>query len=128
LAEKRHLLIGAVALVKGRVRDDGKAMASICDEFEPHFKSENPLEGAPFDVVSLILRYGADGSKEPEVGRVNKRHSELEVAMELPMAEVRALGYDDLRALIRESTLNALIAVADKYDLPKGLWEGLRSA
>lgn len=122
---KRHLLIGAVGLVKGRVRDDGKAMVSICDELEPHFVDKKLLDGAPFDVISLILRYGTKetGAK---IGRINKRHAELEVAIELPMEEVRALQYGALRQRIRNVTLDALIAVSDKYDLNATHWQCMR--
>lgn len=123
---KRHLLIGAVGLVRGRVHEDGKAMASICDELEPLFASANPLQGAPFDVVSLILRYGTRHSEEPEIGRINRHHSELEVAVELPMEEVKSLGYQELRARLREATLDALLAVAKRYGLPTEVWAQLR--
>ncbi len=124
MTKKRHILIGAVGLVKGKVREDGKAMVSICDELEPYFKSNNMLEKAPFQVISFIIRYGSKSGK-PELGRINRRYSELEVAIELPMEEVRKLKYDTLRERFRNATLVALIAVAKKYDLPYITWKQL---
>jgi hypothetical protein len=123
---KRHLLIGAVGLVKGGVREDGRAMVSICDELEPFFISESPLQGAPFDVVSVILRYGTQSSEAPEIGRINRAHSELEVAVELPMQEIKALSYQELRERFKEVTLDALIGVAKRYGLPTEVWARLR--
>ena len=125
MTTKRHILIGAVALVKGKVREDGKVMVSICDEFEQYFISNKLLEGAPFQVVSLIIRYGNQAG-EPEIGKINKKYSELEVAVGLPMEEIKKLKYDDLRERIRNVTLDAMIAVSKKYDLPAITWEQLR--
>jgi Immunity protein 39 len=124
---KRNLLIGAIGLVKGKVRDGGKAMVSICDELEPHFLSSKFLEKAPFQVISLIIRYGYKHGK-PEIGKINKRYSELEVAIELPMEEIKGLKYDALRSHFRTSTLESLIAVAHQYDLHHSIWENLRIA
>ncbi len=125
MTTKRHLLIGAVGLVKGNVRDDGKAMVSVCDEFEPYLSNMKLLAKAPFDVISLILRYGTKEA-DPEIGRINKRYSELEVAVELSMEMVRVLNYDDLRQKIRAVTLLALIAVSEKYDLDATKWKVLQ--
>jgi len=122
---KRHLLIGAVGLVKGKVREGGRAMVSVCDELEPYFISENLLNEAPFQVINLILRYGLE-VKEPELGKINKRYSELEVAVELSMEDVKKLNYDELRRLFREVTLDALVAVSKKYMLPYSVWERLK--
>ena len=119
---KRHLLIGAVGLVKGNVRDDGKAMVSVCDELEPIFKDRDPLAGAPFSVVSLILRYGTSQTP-PQIGRINKRHSELEVAVELSMAVVKKLSYDELRKQVRTATLESLVSIAVKYGLDTKPWK-----
>jgi len=100
-------------------------MVSICDEFEPYFLSNKLLEKTPFQVVSLIIRYGSKCG-EPEIGKINKLYSELEVSVELPMEEVRKLKYDDLRECFRNATLDSLIAIAKKYDLPFATWEKLR--
>lgn len=125
MTAKRHLLIGAVGLVRGKVREDGKAMVSICDELEPYFVSKNLLKGAPFQVISLILRYGTR-MMEPDLGRINKRYFELEVAVELPLEEVKKLNYNELRECFKKVTLDALIAVARKYELPYTIWEQLQ--
>ena len=115
--KKRQLLIGAVALVKGRVREDGKAMVKICDEFEPYFEKENFLENAPFDVISLIIRYGKITNHVPEIEKIN-RYSELEVAIELAMDSVRKADYSKLEMMIRKATLHSIIQVGKKYKLP----------
>ena len=124
MTAKRHLLIGAVGLVKGNVRNDGRAMVSVCDELEPVFDAHGALRGAPFHVVSLIVRYGTKRS-EPEIGKLNRRYSELEAAFELPMAEMQKLDFAGLRMELKKAALSTLVAVAEKYGLPREPWERL---
>ena len=121
---KRELLIGAVGLVKGRVREDGKVMVATCNLLEPELESTKFLVCAPFDVVSLILRYGAKSGTEPEIGKIN-RHKELEVAIELAMSEVRTMDFEALSKTIMNATLKSLTAVGKKYDLPVERWNKL---
>ncbi len=117
MKNRRQLLIGAVGLVKGHVRDAGKAMVSICDEFEPYLAKEHFLKGAPFETISIIIQYGTRKEATPEIGKINNRHSELEVAIELPMTEIRRLKHDELQEAFRDATLKTLLAVARKFGL-----------
>lgn len=118
--EKKELLIGAVGLVKGNVRNDCQAMIEISKMLEPEFESTGFLDDAPFDVVSLILRYGETWGGV-KVERIN-RHKEVEVAVELPMAEVRSMDFDSLSKTVMIATLQSLVEVGDKYDLPRDRW------
>ena len=120
---KRELLIGAVGLVKGSVKNGGKAMVNVCDELDPEFERIRFLENAPFAVVSLIIRYGANWGV-PELGRINRRHAELEVAIEVPMSDVRMLDESRLTAVVRKLVLESLVEVAMKYGLDAAYWKG----
>ena len=120
---KYEILIGAVGLVKGSVRDGGKVMVATCDLLEPDFESTEFLAAAPFEAVSLILRYGEKWGGV-EIGKIN-RHRELEVAIELPMSEVRAMDFATLSRTVMSATLKSLIAVGQKYDLPFERWKEL---
>ena len=112
----RELLIGAVASVKGRVKDDGKAMVRVCDELEQYFKKDNFLSNAPFDVISLIIHYGNNTIHVSEIGKINK-HSELEVSVQIAMDSLAKLDYINLEDTIRKTTLHAIIQVGQKYNL-----------
>ena len=57
------------------------------------------------------------------MGKINKRHSELEVGIELPMSEIRVMDEASLAAVFRKATLEALVAIAQKYDLDGGVWK-----
>ena len=119
---KREILIGAVGLVMGDVRNSGWAMVAICDELEPEFERTGFLDSAPFKLVHLILLFGTEWG-EPELGRINKRNSELEARIEMPMAEIRRLGVEPLKHLVKKVTLQVLVAVAQKYKLDGTAWE-----
>ncbi len=121
---KRELLIGGVGLVKGTIKNAGKAMINVCEEFEPEFERIRFLEKAPFTSVSLIIRYGMRWGA-PEVGKINHRHSELEVAIEAPMAELRMLDESKLTGVVKKLTLIALVAIAMEYNLDQIHWKGL---
>ncbi len=118
---KREILVGAVGLVKGSLRHGGKAMSSVCDELEPEFEESGFLNDAPFKTVSIILRYGTKWG-QPIIGRINNRHSELEVAIELPMSELRSMDESNLAVAVKKASLESLIATAEKYDLDKSIW------
>jgi len=119
---KRELLIGAVGLVKGSVKNGGKAMVAVCNELEPEFERTKFLNDAPFDTVSIIVRYGTKWSA-PELGRINKRHSELEAAVEVPMSEVRMLEESKMADLLKKLTLEVLVEVASKFNLDGEVWK-----
>lgn len=118
MEQKRKLLIGGVALVMGRLRGGGAAMVEICDELEPLLTSSGFLDNASFDVVSLIIRYGLVNRTKPEYQRINKRYSELPIAVELDMDMLLAAGKKKLKDIFHLATLVALIDVGKKYNLP----------
>lgn len=121
---KRELLIGGVGLVKGRVKNAGKAMIKVCDELEPEFERIRFLEKAPFTTISLIIRFGMRWGP-PELERVNHRHSELDVGIEAPMIELRMLDESKLAGVFKKLTLEALVEIAMKYNLDEMHWKGL---
>lgn len=121
---KRELLIGGVNLVKGRVKDVGKAMLAICDQFEPEFEETRFLEDAPFDVVSLLLRFGTKWGT-PSIGKVNKRYFELEVGIEVPLDELKVMNYESLESVVRKVTLESLLVVAEQFGLESSRWSEL---
>ena len=115
---QKQLLIGGVGLVRGRVRDAGPVMVEICDELEPHLNEIGFTDSAPFRTVSLILRFGEKEDLSPEYSRIDRRHQELPVAVELPMEVLRKAKRDELKQLFRAATMATLIDVGRKYDLP----------
>jgi len=125
-SSKSELLIGGVGLVKGSLRNIGRVMFDLCNELEPEFERTGFLDDAPFQVVHLMVRFGTKWG-EPDLGRIIKRHSELEVGIEVPMSAVgKAVRRNDMEVLdsvVRKATLRVLVAVAQKYELNGTVWE-----
>jgi hypothetical protein len=118
MSSQRVLLIGGVALVKGRVRDAGAIMVEICDAWEPILRSKGFVKDAPFNTVSLVIRFGEKESAEAELARIDGRNKELPVSYELPMAVLRSADRATVKGFFSKATEKALERVAEKYDLP----------
>ena len=118
MAEQRILLIGGVSLVKGRVKEAGPVMREICDELEPLLQDMEFLDKAPFKTISMIIRFGKKNDLTPQYDPINKRHSELPVAVELQLAGLRTANKDEVKAAFVTATIDVLLDVSEKYGLP----------
>jgi len=128
MAEQRILLIGGVSLVKGRVREAGLAMKEICDEMEPMLKEIGFVNDAPFKTVNLIIRFGEKTDLTPDYGPIDKRHSELPVAVEMELASLRVASKDVVKSAFVKATIDVLIDVAKRYDLPSQPLEAITAS
>ncbi|KZN34360.1 hypothetical protein N480_22415 [Pseudoalteromonas luteoviolacea S2607] len=118
MSDQRILLIGGVSLIKGRVREAGLAMQEICDDLEPLLNEIGYVDNAPFKTVSMIIRFGEKTDLTPDYDPINKRHSELPVAVEMELASLRVASKDVVKSTFVKATIDVLIDVAKKYDLP----------
>lgn len=116
----RRLVIGAVGLVRGRVRGLGEACTVVRDELGAALEESNWFPDAPFKCVSLVLRLGTSSDELPQCGKVGKRYGELPVAIERRLDDLRALSTqpDQLREAVRSAVLICLARIAALYDLP----------
>lgn len=115
--QKRRLLIGGVSLIRGRLRNSGMAMVRVCDSLEPLMSAW--LADAPFHTISLIVRYGTSTTAEVEIGRIDKRHSELPVAVQVALSDLQDVQSDEtqLDEIFCSHTLRALEGVGLRYSL-----------
>lgn len=118
MSMQRILLIGGVALVKGRIQDAGPIMVEICDEWEPILKESAFIEKAPFKTISLVIRFGSQESAEPVISRIDRRNKELPVSYELPMERLRFADRAEVKKLFARATKRTLEKVAKEYGLP----------
>ena len=126
MEEQRVLLIGGVSLIKGRVREAGLAMKEICDELEPFLNEIGYVNEAPFKTVSLIVRFGEKTDLKPDYDPINKRYSELPVAVEMELASLRTASKEVVKNTFVIATIDVLIDVAKKYGLPAQQLESLK--
>lgn len=118
MSDQRILLIGGVSLIKGRVREAGLAMKEICDDLEPLLKEIGFVDNAPFNTVSMIIRFGEKTDLTPDYEPINKRHSELPVAVEMELSGLRVASKDVVKSAFVKAAIDVLLDVAKKYDLP----------
>ncbi|HBV20919.1 MAG TPA: hypothetical protein DEF07_04265 [Nitrosomonas sp.] len=118
MIEQRILLIGGVSLVKGRVKESGLVMKEICDELEPMLQEIGFVDNAPFKTVSMIIRFGEKTDLTPDYDPINKRYSELPVAVEMELASLRIASKETLKNAFVKATIDVLIDIARKYNLP----------
>jgi hypothetical protein len=118
MSDQRILLIGGVSLIKGRVREAGLAMKEICDDLNPFLKEIGFVDNAPFKTVSMIIRFGEKTDLTPDYEPINKRYSELPVAVEMELSGLRVASKDVVKSAFVKATIGVLLDVAKKYDLP----------
>ena len=110
------LLLGGVGLVKGKVKGFGPALLQASKDLSECMRSSGWSTSAPFDKVSLIVKYGADPSQKVEIGRINK-HKELEASIQIPLQQLQ--NSSSLETEIKEISVHVLNLVSTKYGLPK---------
>jgi len=113
---KRRLNLGIVSLVRGRVKHDISIASKVRDQVEAILDAEF-FEGAPFDTIGVIIRYGSKTELRPEYQPIEL--GELPVAVEIDMQDLRKIEEDELERVFRGALLEALLAISEKYKLPK---------
>ncbi|EKK01555.1 hypothetical protein RBSH_03116 [Rhodopirellula baltica SH28] len=121
---KLPLIIGGVATRPGRIRPHpGPVIVAVCDALNPMLTDCGWLDSAPFDTVSLILRFG-DSRADTEVKPVNATHAELPIARDLSIDSCIDCARDGtLFDLFHTETVTALLDVSRAFDLPTD-WHG----
>jgi hypothetical protein len=112
------LLVGAVALIKGTVREAGPAIVEVCDLLEGKLKEIGFVDNAPFKTVHLIVRLGEKTELKPKYQAINKRHMELPVTAEVELAPLRVAKRDEVVRTFMKATVAVLLDVAQKFGLP----------
>ena len=117
-AHNRKLVIGGVALVKARLKHTGPAMVGVCDEIEKVLLDADFFATAPFKWIGLIIRYGLQNKFEPIYQRINKTYGDLPASIEVDTDALLGADLETTKAVFRQATIEALLHIAQKYNLP----------
>lgn len=128
MAEVRNLVVGAVSLIKCRVKNDGQAALAARNEIEPALEAHGYLNNAPFRTVSLIIRYGERDNLNPEIGEVDGQRFVLPVSVELSAHRIEKLNIETLTEEYRSVMIEVLCDVAANFDLPFEFLDAMRRA
>lgn len=115
----RRLVIGAVALDYGKVRDDIKALDEVIVEMQQIIPS-NFFETLAFSRVSLMVRYGSSTILEPMEWKMTGQYMDISIELEmskLTQKQVDPPTYEKIKPLFLFSTLKAMIGVCQAYGL-----------
>ena len=127
MAHNKKLVIGAVDLVKVRLKHVGPAMVTVADEVEKLLVESDFFTGAPFSWVSLVIRNGLENKFTPIFQRINKKYGDLPISVEVDTHELLNADLETAKAVYRKATIEALLYVADKYHLPTDTLEKHRT-
>ncbi len=106
MSHNRKLVIGGAALTEARNnRHCISVAAEIMDELGPVMVSTGYLNNAPFKWLGIILRFGLKNEDEPHYRRINKKHGDLPVAIELDTHELQHASRDELKEVFTIATL-----------------------
>jgi len=125
MAHNRKLVIGGVALVKARLKNDVQAMSAVRDELEKLLLDCDFFAAAPFKWIGLIIRFGLKDNVEPVYQRI-KTHGDLPVSIEVDTHPLIGADIETMKAIFRRATIEALLHVAQKYNLPAKTLEEYR--
>ena len=114
--------------MKGRLRTSGQAILAARDEIEGELDRHGYLSEAPFQTVSLILRYGDRDDLNPDFGSIDKRNSELPVTVQLDLARLQKLSPEQLILELRTVMIDVLCDVAANFDLPFDFLDAMRTS
>ncbi|WP_436136211.1 Imm39 family immunity protein [Acidovorax sp. LjRoot129] len=126
VTEVRNLIVGAVGLIKCRIKGDGQAALAARNALEPELVEHKFLATAPFKSISLILRYGESDDLNPEIGPINAKGAYLPVAVELNARRLEKLDVPAMTDEFRSVMIDVLCDVAANFDLPHVFLDGLR--
>jgi hypothetical protein len=93
--------------VGSAVRDDLEAVMLDCGY----------LDNAPFEWVTISLRYGLKNADEPHYEPINKEYGDLPLAIELDTNELRSCDRGELAKAFEIAALKALIHAGRKFNL-----------
>lgn len=112
-------MIGGVGLVKGRIKNIGQAMVSVCDEVKPIIEQSNAFEGMPFEEINMIIRWAEESIDEPEIGPLRRSKRSLDVSTTISLREGKAVEHnpEQLKSLVKDELAKVLKAIEVKYGM-----------
>ena len=126
MSHDKKLVLGGVSLTKARPnRFAMQVMNEIRDELELLIIDSGFLVGAPFLWIGLILRYGLVYADMPKYQKINDKHGDLPVTIELDSNDLSGASKPELKILMMKATLLALVDIAKNYNLKAGEFQTL---
>jgi hypothetical protein len=121
MSKKKHnrkLGLSGAAMTTARIPGFSIQVGGIVrDDLEAIMIESDYLDGAPFEWVTISLRYGLKNEDEPHYEAINKDYGDLPLAIELDTHELRGSDREEMRFLFTKAALKALIHAGKKFGL-----------
>ncbi len=75
------------------------------------------LNDAPFEWVTISLRYGLKNEEEPHYEQIDKEYGDLPLAIELDTRELAECSREEMQVAFEVATLKALVHAGRKFNL-----------
>lgn len=118
MKEMRRLLLGSVALQKGRLIGEAIALSKILNEFDSTLE-EFFFQDAPFDRISIILYYGDATDLVPKYDKLYKANIvEIPASVNLNMSLLKRANDEEIYHILRYAVSEVIVDIGQKYKLP----------
>lgn len=115
----RKLGLCAAAMTMARLpRYTIEVATQVRDEIERVMIDSDYLSGAPFEWVTISLRYGLKNEEEPHYEPIDKHYFDLPLAIELDTNELVDASREEMKKAFEIATLKALVSAGKKFKLP----------
>lgn len=122
MSQRYVLVVGAVDQIKGKHPNTGRVALKIRGDINSRLLECGWPNGAPFTIVSLILRFGVESTDSIEFQPIYEKLGQmvLPIAIQLSMSEIVAAQHsaEQIERVLRTPIVRAVNAVAEKYGLP----------
>lgn len=113
---KRPLNVGAVSLIKGKIRNDLVALRVAVDHVE-QLLDETTFENKPFSAIAVIIFYADVSEITPSFERVKGEFLDVEIGLEMKKLQMFAKS-SRLADVFIWALLETLRHISQKYDMP----------
>lgn len=114
----RRLGLCGAALTTVRIpRFDIQTMAAVRDKLEAIIDKSGYLYGAPFEWVTISLRYGLKNEDEPHFEPISKKYADLPLSIELDTNELISCSREEMQKAFEIASLKALLHAGRRFNL-----------
>lgn len=119
MAHNRKLVLGGSSLTLARLEHvpDFQAAPIVRDDLEREMIESGYLDDAPFKWIGVVIRYGLKYEAEPHYNGIDKKHGDLDLAIEIDTHDLLDADLAGVIAMFRKATLIALVHAGEKYGL-----------
>jgi hypothetical protein len=113
----RKLLIGAVFLTKKEIKQCGKILISVCDEFESYVANANYPKNFGFDRIKMIIEFSDLEDSDPIYGPIDEPNLDLHVTLNMNIGALVDQSDEVIREKLKAATHNVIAKLHASLDI-----------